>query len=109
MSALAYTRLTLYSEEQMAEMLEVMKKDPQTFGVALYCKGDAQKIPGGAPGCTSQDCRNQWVTTNPPTTVTQLCDGQVCPLDTTTWYPARCQGFFVPRCEVRLANISACM
>ncbi len=111
MTTESYLDLTLYSEEEMAEILALMKKDPATFGVTLYCKGDivdAQKIPGGRPGCSSQDCKNQWVTT-PPTTFTQLCDGSTCKLDTTTWYPRPCSNLLVDRCEVRLANISACM
>lgn len=107
----SYLDLTLYTEEEMAELLAIMKADQGTFGVTLYCKGDvvdAHKLPGGRPGCSSQDCKNQWVTT-PPSKVTQLCDGVVCKLNTSTWYPARCSNLLIDRCEVLLSNISVCM
>jgi hypothetical protein len=100
---------TLHTVQEIEEAQKLMRADPGR-AVRLYCAGDvvaAQKIAGGLPGCTSGDCRTQWVTT-PPQRLADWCIGQVCPLNATTWYPVRCHNLFVPRCEVMLGNISAC-
>lgn len=101
-------QLRLHTQAEMDEIRKLTREDPKTYAVRLYCTGDivdAQKLTNGPPGCTSGDCRRQWVT-NPPTQYLEYCNGNVCPLNATTWYPTTCSNLLFNRCQVRLGNIN---
>jgi hypothetical protein len=68
---------------------------------------DAKKLHNGPPGCSSQDCKTEWVT-DPPKRYGDWCEGNTCPLQTGTWYPAGCSNLLFNRCEVMVDNIGPC-
>lgn len=110
-----YDRLTVYSENEMIEMIEIINS--QKSGSAksqLYCTGEAKyadPFDPGSPGapCSDTDCESEWVNSVPKPKVTKFCDGNVCPLNETDWYPVKCSNLLYNRCQVQVTNISACM
>ena len=105
-------RSAVFTEVEMLEMQEILADEGVAKEIRKYCVGEVTEAIGFDPkgpraACKDSDCKNQWVT-NPKKKITEYCDGNVCPLNTTDYYPVKCSNFLVPRCQVRVTNISAC-